>query len=434
MKKIFTILICLIGYFQVTPVLAQDALEKVFEKSFDIGTDGDVEVIHRRGPLRVERINGSTAKMKVVLKAKKGTKEAFQALVDNFDLKVSHNGNQLKVTTDMNIKNYRSVNGRTTITFQNGDKVKGLNDISADFLLQIPKVKSLYAENKYENIYLPKMEGDVSIKQYSADVIGNNIEGRFDLAIKYGKVKVGYVGDSKLNIYDGALEMSNANNVSLTSKYSKIKMGNLNKADLKTYDDNVTVGNVNTVLDIVDKYSDFEVGNFQKGKWQIYDATVDAGLVDDLKITSKYTEYEFEGVKSFDGSSIYDDEFKIGNLGDFSATSKYTEFDIGELTGHFKLASYDDEVDVDKVADSFSGLELSGKYTEIDLPISSSINYHLNVDMTYGEVDYAEDRFDTNIYIEKSSKLQVKGKTKGASANAAKIEIKEAYSCTIDLN
>ena len=434
MKNTITLLFL---FLLVIPIYGDDSgssdFEKVFEESYNIGSNGRVKVNHRRGPLRVERINGSEAKIKVVLKAEKGTNESFQKLVDNFSLNAEHNGSNLSIDTDLNIRNYRSVNGRTTIEFKNGNKVKGLHEISVDFLLQIPKVSELELKNKYENIYLPNMEGDVTINLYSADLIAEDIQGNFELGIKYGKAKLGKVQNATLDIYDSRIEMGDAADLNLKSKYSKISMGNLAKAELNTYDDHIKLGNVQGDLNIKDKYGDFEIGNFQNGNWTIYDAVVKAGSTNTLKLVSKYTEYSFDEIKVLDATNVYDDEFSINQLGNLDCTSKYSEFDIDRLSGSVELTSYNDDFEVDRVLSGFKGLELTGKYAKIDLPIPSDMAYHLETKMKYGNVDYASERFEMNVYIEKSSNIEIKGKTKGASASAPVIKIKEAYDCKIDL-
>ncbi|MEL6846373.1 MAG: hypothetical protein AAFP02_24460, partial [Bacteroidota bacterium] len=70
MKYIFT---CLLFSFLLLPfssISAQEALEKVFEESFEMSSDAVVHIVHRRGPIRVERTNGNTLKVKVILRAR----------------------------------------------------------------------------------------------------------------------------------------------------------------------------------------------------------------------------------------------------------------------------------------------------------------------------------------------------------------------------
>ena len=66
------------------------------------------------------------------------------------------------------------------------------------------------------------------------------------------------------------------------------------------------------------------------------------------------------------------------------------------------------------------------------MDIPSSVKYELDVEMTHGNISYPESDFESTYYKEKSSILEVKGKIKGAGADAPKVEVR-GYDCKIEL-
>ena len=113
--------------------------------------------------------------------------------------------------------------------------------------------------------------------------------------------------------------------------------------------------------------------------------------------------------------------------------SKYTEFEITNLSGQVSLLdSHDDKLDVSEVATSFKGLKLNGKYTKVNMDIPSSVKYEIDAEMKYGGIEYPESAFESQYYKEKDSILSVRGKIKGAGADAPKIEVR-GHDCKVNL-
>ena len=410
---------------------------KVIEKSFDLGTNGEVRIKHKRGPIRVERTSGNKVEIKITLKVKGDDEGEIQEVFNQLDLSEVHHGNRLEIESVLNIKSWSTFSfgfyKRTSLVFKDGTKLTSIKEIDIDFLLLVPKLKSLELSNKYENIYLEDMECDVKVNLYSADLKGADIVGDFDLKIKYGKVKLGNMQNATLDVYDSDMILGDTKNFELESKYSEIEVGDIETARLDSYDDKIKIGKVNGDLNIKDKYSDFKITSFENGNWAIYDSDfIINGDINELNLTSKYSSYVMQSVGKLNGSNIYDDDFKIKKLGDFNCTSKYGNFEIGSFSGQLDFHSYDDDIIIRTVENSFKGMTVTGKYSKVILPIGGKVKYALEANLTYGSVDYPESNFENIYYKEKSSKIEIKGKIKGASADAPKIKI-EAYDSTIKL-
>jgi hypothetical protein len=52
------------------------------------------------------------------------------------------------------------------------------------------------------------------------------------------------------------------------------------------------------------------------------------------------------------------------------------------------------------------------------------VKYELNAEMKYSRLIYPENEFETVFYKEKEEEVSVRGRIKGAGANAPKVEVK----------
>lgn len=469
----FTFIALLLITFSIT-LTAQIEKSKSVEKTFDLGKEGSVGVDHRYGLLKVTKSTDGKVYLNARMRIEGSSEDAIQGALEQFDIDISEFGDRVTIETDLKIKSWNTRNGRTNLTFKNGAKVKGLKKITVEMLLAIPDLASVSLKNKYEDIILDHdFKGDADIEIYDGDFKAKNIAGELELNVKYGKAMLQDIGDGDITLYDGEMEMERGKAIKLSSKYSEYTIGDTESLKISAYDDKFELGNIKGRLEIRDKYSEIKMGNFGEADLDIYDADLEGKKGGDLVIQgSKYSKYRFAELTSLDINESYDDEFILKNMkdviinrtkytefsigklsGDLKVTSshddkfeveavknllinesKYTEFDVGELSGQVDLLdSHDDKLDVRSVASGFKGLKMDGKYTKVYMDIPSSIKYEIDVDMTYGGIEYDESAFENQYYKEKGDVLAVKGKMIGAGANAPKVEVR-GHDCRVDLN
>jgi len=431
-------------------------------------------VDHRYALLKVTQSTDGKVHLNARMRIEGTNEDAIQSALAQFDIDINEFGNQVTIQTDLNIKNWNTRNGRTNLTFNNGVKVKGLKKLTIEMLLAIPDLKEVALKNKYEDIIIDHdFKGDADIEIYDGDFRAKNIVGELELNVKYGKAMMEDIGDADITLYDGEMEMENGKALKVSSKYSEYTIEDTESLEISAYDDKFELGNIKGRLEIRDKYSEIKIGNFGEAELDIYDADLDGKKGGKLTIQdSKYSKYRFGELASLDIDESYDDEFILKNMkeviinrtkytefsigqltGDLNVTSshddkftvdaltnliinesKYTEFEVGRLSGQVELLdSHDDKLDVRTVENNFKGLKMDGKYTKVYMDIPTAIKYEIDVDMTYGGIEYPESAFENQYYKEKGDVLAVKGKMIGAGADAPKVEV-TGHDCRVELN
>lgn len=415
---------------------AQQEKTKTVERTFDLTKEGRVAVDHRYGLLKVVASKDDKVHLTARIRIQGTDNEEIERALSQFEVDINEFGNQVTIETDLGIKNWNGRNGRITLTFKNGAKVKGLKKFTVEMLLAVPELQALSLKNKYEDIIIDHdFRGDVEVSVYDGDFRAQKIGGELEMTVKYGKAFLTDIQNADITLYDSEMELGAAKDVRLSSKYSELTIGDTDNLKIKAYDDKMELGNVRGKLEISDRYSEFRMGSFNTAFFDIYDADLVGKKGKSMTVFgSRYSSFKFGAVEELMVDESYDDKFTFKEVGNFKVSkSRYTEFNVDNLTGAIGLlASYDDQLDIASIADSFEGLKVDGKYTKVNMRIPTSVKYKLDAAMTHGNIDYPEDDFESQYYKEKSSILEVRGQVKGALADAPIIEVR-GYDCQIKL-
>jgi hypothetical protein len=351
--------------------------------------------------------------------------EAAAMMLERFELQEDKFDGKVEVSSNFNIQGWSTVNGKTRIKFKDGTKITGIREVRIDMVVYVGKLDKLHLENKYDEIKIhDDIAADLSVELHSGKLRMVDWTGKLALDMKYSKVFLKNINDAQMEIYDCDMEIGNAGKIQVESKYSSFKMGNLTELRGETYDDDWEMGNLTTII-LEDKYSEFEMGNFKTGKLDFHDAEFRAGNAESVEIKSKYSEFVFENIDVIDFENSFDDNVKAVQVGMFNADSKYSEFIFKSVSESAIIApSFDDKLEISSLGNSFKNLKIDGKYTEMDVDVAANTPFHLNVDMTYGKINFDEDSFETQVWKDRdSSKKEIVGKTKGATDKSGKIEI-----------
>lgn len=410
------------------PLPAQNEKTRTIEKTFDGKTA--LWASHRYGDLVLKKGTGSQIKAVLTISASAKNDEDLQQFLNRFELTASEApDNKVDIKTDDIIKNWKTVNGRTTIKFSDGQSFSGIQHFKMTLEIQVPKLRYATLENKYAAIKAEEgTAATLEIKMFDGTV---EAAGQFEnlvLDLKYGRGSVGHFAKCNAVLYDYDLSLGNGGALVMESKYSGLHIGNLQSLQLDCFDDDFRIGGVSGFINIQDKYSEFSFsGNISDASLRLYDSKVEAKNGDNIRVLeSKYTEFSFQELNSLQFDSSFDDDVQLAKVGALSAgESKYSEFTADGLWKSLNFpSSFDDDIRVRNVGGSFESLVFNGKYSDITLPIPATVKYEIDAELKYGKLTYPESNMETTIYKEKGDEIILKARVKGASENASKLNIK----------
>ncbi|PHN04155.1 hypothetical protein CRP01_23450 [Flavilitoribacter nigricans DSM 23189 = NBRC 102662] len=416
------LLLLAVAVMSLTPLFGQGNPIKTIEESY--AAKANVRISHRYGPLKVVPATNGKVGVSVKLFGEASDQEDLETLKRYFKCELTESSNDLEVVTHLKVRNWNNRNGVTRLELEDGTRINNLRNLKIEATVSVPASSKLFVSNKYDEILIESgVKNNLAIDIYSGRINVGNVGGSLALKAKYSKGKLGNFEDADLEIYDSDLEMGNGRNVMLKSKYSELIMGSFNDLTADTYDDDIKWGTIIGELNLQDKYTEFSVGRFNNARIDIYDGEFISDGGNELLVKSKYTEFKIKEVGQLSFESSYDDKVEIGRLGSLSADSKYTEFKIEKLRNKLFLKSYDDELEVDELTGPLEGIEFEGKYTDFSIKLPEGSEFQMDANLTYGRLNYPEERLESQFYKEKNDRLEFRGKTKGATDSSPKITI-----------
>lgn len=224
-------------------------------------------------------------------------------------------------------------------------------------------------------IYMPE-SNPLEIKNSFGDVTMGNRSNDLNLDVSYGSMRVGDVsGDCRIKLSFGSGGVGKIKDGEATIKYSNFEIDGAGR------------------LDITQGFSDVEIGD-----------------VDDLELESKYGKVEIE---------------KAGKI---DADAHFSGFDIEELTGSLELdCSYLGDFRIDKLAKTFTLIDIDGKFGSYEIGLAEGINADINAEFSFADLKISSDVDATfNYRVKESNRSTYKGKIGKGDPNKV-IRIDSSY-------
>ncbi len=432
MKKIL-LCNCLVLLLFIVPGFGQES----HVLKGELEAKSSINIQHRRGALRVLPATGNTVSWEARLTFESPDAASTQQLLDAYKISENVSANELNIDSQLKIKRYNIINGRSKIYLENGEVIKGIKKLKIDLTVYIPSTPNVKVSNKYQPITI---EADITdkleIQAYECEVTTKDIKGDLDMNSKYSKGQIGAAQNIRIELYESKHDFGNAKEVEINAKYSTIKFQNLASLKGSSYENKIYGQTISGELSLTEKYSDMEFKKIGSGKGVFYETDLKVEEVGDLELQSKYSDYDFRTVGSLEFRSSYEDDVEVVNLEHLiSPASKYTTYTItGSLAKSVEFGtSYEDKIRVGSVASSFESFQVGeGKYTKVDCVLPKNLSYEMQVDNRYTKFDGSAFRLDYAKYNQKGDQIQFTGTSKNSSGRVVSVEMK-CYDCNLNL-
>ncbi|MEM6378414.1 MAG: hypothetical protein AAF705_09380, partial [Bacteroidota bacterium] len=412
--------------------MASAQYTETIQESF--AAESEVNIRHRRGPIKVIKASDGKVSYEASIRFDAANETEAQKLKKALKVNAGSKAGRIDILSTAEIKNMRTINGRSTIELNDGTKIKGIKKLRIELVVKVPDVKILKVDSRYHEVEIDVGVSELlTVNTYSAEIDIADIKGDLELADKYSKGTVGSFKNAKMELYESKIQFGSGQEAQINAKYSTLRFPQLAALATESYESKFYIGPVKGKMEINDKYSKFEFGDIQDALIDIYESDITAGNVQNVQIKSKYADLRFTSVQEINFASSYEDEFTAREVGSLrAANSKYGVFKMEKLTNTIEFDSYEDNITVESPTSSLEAIRIKGKYTNLNCPLSSSTKFMLNMEGRYGSIDLDEDDLDYTTYIKKGDTLKLAGKRNNATEADAKIEF-NCYECKIRL-
>lgn len=405
--------------------------EKHFTKEFEVDSNTLLKLRGYDHPVTIEHWTEDKILVDVTVNAR-GDEDQIDEFLKAIELEIEKKGNSIHVKTDINVSCLISVVGNKRMKIKGEGWIK-LDDYSVDVHIKMPAINPIDAELSYCDLTIHgDVKGDFRLKNYEANTKLGNVLGEADIDLSYGTIEMGDVPIAeKIHLYEMDFTSGDLGSCTFESSYSKIHMERAAALCLKSYEDKVYFDNAESFTGTF-SYSTIEGNNLDILEAKLYECKVNVASTESVKIDSKYTRFIIQSCKALSFVASYENKFDIVTLVVLSApTSKYDVLNISQLTGALFIEGYETKVYVLDLSSTVDSFILKGNYMNADLSVSSQLYFDLEMDLTYPNMDFPEDEFDS-FAKEKDDKLNAFLKSKFSNPKNKKFTF-EGYEMNVDV-
>lgn len=375
---------------------------------------------NKNGPVTVETWDKNTVKIDIRLVIDGEDNEINKVLEAVRNLEFIKDNETVLFKTGFYKMMSGVIPGHFKMTLLNGTTVR-LNRLDLSYVLTIPKTNALSIKNAYDWLILPDLNGKLNLDLYECDLTAGTIANDAEIQMKYGKAAVDSIQDVKLTLYETDLSLAKAGDIRMDAKYSTVDIKAAGSLNIDSYEDKIAIarhGDVNAVA----KYTTLNLAGFNRGTFDLYECKLKTGNVNILAIGAKYTGMEFQSCRALVFTTAYENKLQAGTIGDLKSTSSYSQYRIDRFEGKITFtSSYEDEIIVKSVSKKFTGLDLDGKYTELNLCFEFDAAYKIDADTRYTDFDYRKENFREIRYHKEDEEFRYVAVTQGADESTAPV-------------
>lgn len=310
-----------------TSVNLDQTFTKVFEEHFTLSEGGKVDIENIHGTVDIDTWDVSEVEIVVTVEVDAASESKANGMLDRIN--VSFNNGDRYVSAETEIDSKKSF-------WRLVQSWWGEEDVRINYQVKMPKSANLEISNKYGDIDIEDIDGEVSIDQKYGNLSIAHVTNNLELSLGYGHGVIARANRIKAEIGYYKLRVDDANEVNIDSKYSGITIESANRLSANSAYDGYHLGDIGVFK---------SAGKYDK---------IDAKKIEELEIVTKYTKIEIDlltiGLKaqlSYGGLEV---DQTHPSLTKIHVESRYTDIDIDTET-----------------LEDFT-LDILGRYVKVSLP------------------------------------------------------------------
>jgi len=300
------------------------AESKEIVRSFAVNPETRLDISNKYGKIQVIQWKKDSVRLEVEIAVKSSSMSKLDKIMDNIEIEFTGTNYYVIAKTRFGSTNNTFLNDLMDLS---GAIIPSKNQVEINYTVMAPSNMTINLVNKFGDIFIDDMKGNVTINLSNGDIKINRLEGESNINVNFGNGTINYLNNAKLILTYADFEIRNAGQLSIVSKSSKII---INKVDIiKTESSR-------------DKYSISEVNNLFGESYfshlQIYK------LNEEVNFTSRYGEFTADSVAT---------DFSYINL-----HSEYADMNLtlSQMSSYFLEVSHHPEV-ILWIPEGFTNLE-----------------------------------------------------------------------------
>lgn len=268
-----------LGFSPLAMVAQQQQLSETrkISRSFAVTKDTDVEVINKYGMVHVETWDKDSVLFEIETTANAKYKEDISSILNNIDFQFINTNHYVVAKTifinptKLLIKDLKNMFGKS-------------NDVSINYTVFVPRKLSLKLENKYGDMYVGALAGNISIKVSYGSLKADVVDGKLSLNVEFGHADVNKVDAANVYLNFSDLRIKKVKQIDLRSNFSDATIDEAGSVTLNSKQDDINITDVKELVGSCN-FTNMKLGFLEKS------LNLDSrfGNIDVMKLSPSFT-------------------------------------------------------------------------------------------------------------------------------------------------
>ena len=225
-----------------TTVLAQNHTDnRSVSKSFPASHETTLEVINKYGKIQVVTWDKDSVSVDVDIHLTESSASKLRKLND--DVKIDFTGTNTYIIAKTVIK---SESGRIASELKSiGNTISGSNKrMEINYMVRVPEYMDVVLNNKFGDIYMDDLEGQVDIELSNGVLKANRLEGNSAIKLNFANGMIKSLGSTTMKLSYSDLVLEEVGQLDLDSKSSKLNVDSVNVLKINSRRDKLYIKHV----------------------------------------------------------------------------------------------------------------------------------------------------------------------------------------------
>jgi hypothetical protein len=302
MKYKKTLLVSVVLIWGMFVCIRGQSYEENHTKTFTYEPSKSIEIHNKYGKVHVASWNKDSVQIKIHLHINSTSYDKLQKLKNSIDFDFTHTKYYIIAKTDFENRS-RTIFGELLDIAESIVNVD--NDATINYEVRIPKHATIKVVNKFGDVFIDDLEGQVTANLSNGQLKANNLNGTFSLELSSSDANINNINEGTLALAYSNVFITSSKRLNIDSRSSNVNIDEVNYLNVKSRRDRFDIPAVTELYG--DSY--FSIFNIKKlNKGLSYDFKYGDLRIEQLNknfsflnITSEYTDLEllFERGASF---------------------------------------------------------------------------------------------------------------------------------------
>jgi len=229
-----------------TVVRAQTYTEsRKVDRSFPAGTETRLDLTNKYGTVQVIPWKKDSVHIEIDLFVKSGSNNKLDKIMRSIDFEFTDTRYYIVAETSFGSKYSTFFSDLKDIS---GTIIPSKNQVEINYTVHVPSRMSINITNKYGDIYIDDMKGNISINLSNGDLKANSLIGDANISLNFGNGIINELGNARMNISYADIEIGLADQLTIESKSSKIRLHEVGILKINSRRDKYTVSRIDNLF------------------------------------------------------------------------------------------------------------------------------------------------------------------------------------------